>query len=221
MNCRARAAAGIMAVLFVATIVGVVPTGSVAALAARMTLVSQTPYSVAADGTIAFVVSLPPAVDLASMPEATLVVTAHRAALTRAEVRSAQTGELPRSVDSVDLPLSTLIRPAADQVSAIITLETTTRTAPALQIAQPGLYPVVVELRNAGEIVAELITFIHRLPSATDDAEVALPVAMAMTTKSPVMMDDDGTFVLDEVVLADRPAFLLELQQQFADFLLT
>lgn len=203
MSGRGRAATGVLAVLFVAAAAGVVPSGSAAALAARMALVSQTPYSVAADGTVEFVIALPPSIDLATVPEATLVVTAYRPALTRSDVRSAQTGDLPRSVDSVDLPLSTLVRPVADQVSATITLETITRTAAALQIAQPGLYPVVLELRDAGEVVAELLTFIHRLPSATDDAEVALPVAMAMTTKSPVVMDDAGDVMIDEAIVAE------------------
>ena len=203
MTRRARAAAGVIAVLFAAAAAGVAPSGSAAALAARMSLVLQTPYSVAADGTVEFVVELPPSIDLGTFPDATLVVTAYRPALTRADVRSAQTGALPRSVDSVDLPLSALVRPAADQVGATVTLETTTRTAPALQIAQPGLYPVVLELRNAGEVLAELLTFIHRLPSATDDPEVALPVAMAMTTKSPVVMDDAGAVMIDESTVAE------------------
>lgn len=203
MSFKARVAVGVMVLLFVATTAGVVPGGSVVALAARMALVSQTPFSVAADGTVEFAVSLPPSIDLAALTDPTLVVTAYRPVSTRADVRDAQAGELPRSVDSVDLALSTLARPAADQVSATVTLETTTRTATALQIAQPGLYPVVLELRTAGEVVAELLTFLHRLPSATDDPEVALPVAMAMATKSPVVLDDNGVALIDDVILAE------------------
>lgn len=198
MRCSAA-----LAVLFVAASLTVAPAGSVAALAARMGLVSQTPYSVAADGTVEFVVSLPTSVDMATLTDPTLVVTAYRAALTRADVTKAEAGELPRSVDSVDLPLSTLSRPAADQVTAPVPLETTTRTPAALQLAQPGLYPVLLELRDQGAVVAELLTFVHRLPSATDKPEVPLPVAMAMGTTSPVVLDDNGDVTIDDAVIAE------------------
>ncbi|MCY7298273.1 MAG: hypothetical protein LH616_03555, partial [Ilumatobacteraceae bacterium] len=122
------------ALLAFAAIVGVVPGGSTSALAPRMGLISQAPYGVAADGSVEFVLSLPASLDPATLPDATLVVTAYRAVTTRAGVAEAQGGVLPRSVDGVDLPLAALPRPAADQVVATVTLETTTRTAPSLQL---------------------------------------------------------------------------------------
>ncbi len=195
---------GAVAALFVfAAIVGFVPSGSTSALAARMTLVSQAPYAVAADGSVEFVLSLPPSVDLAELPDAHLIVTAYRAVTSRAGVTDAQAGVLPRSADAVDFPLAALLRPAAGQVAATVTMESTTRTAPALQLAQPGLFPVTLELRNDGQVVAELLTFVHRLPSATDEPEVPLPVAMAMTTTSPVVLDDNGNVVIDDGVVAE------------------
>jgi len=201
---RRQSGGGAMtALLAFAAIVGVVPGGSTSALAPRMGLISQAPYGVAADGSVEFVLSLPASLDPATLPDATLVVTAYRAVTTRAGVAEAQGGVLPRSVDGVDLPLAALPRPAADQVVATVTLETTTRTAPSLQLSQPGLYPVVLELRNDGSVIAELLTFVHRLPSATDDPEVALPVAMAMTTASPVVLDDNGAVVVDDGVLTE------------------
>ncbi len=186
-----------------AATVGLVTSGSVAALAPRLGLVAQAPYGVAADGVVEFVLGLPAAVDPAAHPDAALVVTVYRAVTTRAEATAAQAGDLGRSIDSVDLPLATLPRPASDQVSASVTLETTTRTAGALQLAQPGLYPVVLELRDAGVVLGELLTFIHRLPSATDPQEVPLPVAMAMTTKSAVVLDDNAKVIIDDAVLAE------------------
>jgi len=186
-----------------AVTVGLVPSGSVAALAPRLGLVAQAPYGVAADGVVEFVLAVPPTLDTSAYPDATLVVTAYRAVTTRAEVTAAQAGDLLRSIDSVDLPLATLPRPATDQVGASVTLETTTRTAGALQLTQPGLYPVVLELRDAGVVLAELLTFVHRLPSATDAQEVPLPVAIAMTTTSPVVLDDNAQVVVDDAVLAE------------------
>lgn len=206
MSCHRSAPrwlAAVTAMLTCAATVGLVSSGSVAALAPRLGLVAQAPYGVAADGMVEFVLAIPPTLDTSAHPEATLVVTAYRAVTTRAEVAAARAGELPRSVDSVDLPLATLPRPATDQVGASVALETTTRTAAALQLAQPGLYPVVLELRDAGVVLAELLTFIHRLPSATDAQEVPLPVAMAMTTTSPVVLDGNAQVVINDAVLAE------------------
>lgn len=188
------------------------PGPSAAALAARFGLVSQTPYSVAADGTVALVLALPSSVDLAVLPDADLVVTAYRAVTTRAEVEQARLGELPRSVDTVDFPLASLARPEAGQIAATVTLETDTRTAESLQLAKAGLYPVLIELQDKGNVLAELLTFVRRLPTAAEVPEVALPVAMAMATTSPVVIDDNDEVVVDEAVLAEfgRLADLLE-----------
>ncbi len=168
-----------------------------------MGLVSQAPYGVAADGSVEFVLSLPASIDLAALPDAAIVVTAYRAVITRDAVDDAQSGNLPKSVDSIDLPLALLSRPAPDQITATVPLETTTRTEPALQLAQPGLYPVSIELRDNGSVLAELLTFVHRLPSATDDPEVPLPVAMAMSTVSPVVLDDTGAVIVDDGVVTE------------------
>ena len=186
----------------VATI-GLVPCGSVAALAPRLGLITQSPYGVAADSVVEFVLAVPTTLDPSAYTEATLVVAAYRAVTTRAEVTAAQAGDLPRSIDSVDLPLATLPRPASGQIGASVTLETTTRTPGALQLAQPGLYPVVLEIRDGGVVLAELVTFIHRLPSATDAQEVPLPFAIAMATTSPVVLDDNSLVVIDDAVLAE------------------
>lgn len=202
-RCAPRLVAAVAAMLTCAATVGLVPSGSVAALAPRLGLVAQAPYGVAADGVVEFVLAVPTTLDPSAHPQATLVVTAYRAVTTRTGVTAAQAGDLPRSIDSVDLPLATLPRPANDQIGASVTLETTTRTAAALQLAQPGLYPVVLELRDGGVVLAELLTFIHRLPSATDVQEVPLPVAMAMATTSPVVLDDNAQVVIDDAALAE------------------
>lgn len=62
---------------------------------------------------------------------------------------------------------------------------------------------MVLELRDAGLVLAELLTFIHRLPSPTEAPEVPLPVAMAMTTTSPVVLDDNAQVVIDDATLAE------------------
>lgn len=197
-------------VLALATLIGlplvgasVAPGPSAAALAARLGLVSQTPYSVAADGTIALVLSLPSSVDIAVHPDAIVVVTAYQHVATRDEVDRAQKGELPRSVDTVDFPIALLTSPAAGQVAVNVTLETDTRTVGFLQLAKAGLYPVLIELQDKGNVLADLLTFVHRLPTAAEIPEVALPVAMAMATTSPVVIDNNDEVVVDEAVLTE------------------
>ena len=219
-STRLRPAPTVLARVLVAGIVvglpmmaaGAVPGPSAAALAVRFGLVSQTPYSVAADGSVALLLALPSSVDLTMHPDATLVVTAYQRVSTRDDVEDAQRSELPRSVDTFDLPVASLARPEAGQIAATVTLETTTRTTGALQLAKAGLYPVLIELQDKGNVLADLVTFVHRIPAADEIPEVALPVAMAMATTSPVVVDDNDKVVVDDEVLAEfaRLADLLE-----------
>ena len=174
-----------------------------AALAIRMGLVSQTPFSVPIDGTVTFVVSMPSTIDLAAYPDATLVVTAYKAVTTRDAVSRAQHGELPRTADSLDLPIAALARPDAGQLQAVVPLESTTRTLTALQLSKPGIYPVMLELTDNGDVLAELLTFVHRLPGPDDEPEAALPVATAMATTSAVTFDDRQQIVLDNRIITE------------------
>lgn len=197
---RGRLAGAVVAValaLLTALVPVTVPVAGAAP--ARLGLLSQTPFDVAADGTIVFVLDVPARIDLAALPDATLVVTAYRPVVSRAEVQAAQQGELPRSVDTVDLVAATLPQPLAGQLAATVLLETAVRTRNALQLSKPGLYPVLLELHADGDVLADVLTFVHRLPTADEDPEVALPVAMAMTTTAEVRFDD-----LREVIVTDE-----------------
>jgi len=173
------------------------------ALTARLGLLSQTPFDVPLDGNVTFVLELPANLDLAAYPEADLVLTAYRPAVTRQEVADAQLGTLPRSVDSVDLPLATLPQAIPGQVTASVLLESSARTSAALQLARPGLYPLLVEVQDGGEVLADVLTFVHRLPGPDDEEETPLPIAIAMTTTSAVMLDDEQRVVIDAAVTAE------------------
>ena len=175
----------------------------VAAAASRLGLVSQTPYGAPADGAVTFVLSVPGNIDLAALPDATVVITAYRPVATRLDLDKVRAGTLPRIVDGVDFPAAALPRPAADQIGVVVTLETSTRSTGALQLANPGLYPVLVELQDNGTVLAELLTFVHRLPAADEPQEVALPVAVAMTTTSTVVIDDDNEVVVDSTIMKE------------------
>jgi hypothetical protein len=64
-------------------------------------------------------------------------------------------------------------------------------------MSQPGLYPLLVELSVGGEVLAELTTFVHRLPTDDEVPEDPMPVAMAVTTSSAVTLDGAGRVVVD------------------------
>ena len=164
-------------------------------------LVSQV-FDVESAGTFTAVVGVPTEIDAATVARATLVVTAYNRVSTPNAVSAALEGELPRAIDSVDLPVVGLGQPAAGRLEFAIPLESVTRTTAALQFPRTGLYPVVVELTLDGNVLADLLTFVHMLPtSATNDA--ALPVTIAMATRSPVVLDDNTDVVIDPAATAE------------------
>ena len=173
--------------------------------AGELALVSQD-FNLLADGTFRFVVEFPPDVQLGNLPDATVVVTAYREVGSRDAVADAVAGDLPHSADSVDLPLASLLRVTATSVQGFVPLESVTRTPEKLQLSQPGLYPVTLELRNGTEVLAELTTFVHRVPDADDpDSDPAndLRVALAMHPTTPVRLTGDGEVVIDAAVIAE------------------
>ncbi|MEQ1874113.1 MAG: DUF6049 family protein [Ilumatobacteraceae bacterium] len=188
-------------VLLAAGIVGLAPAHRALA-AGQLTLVSQD-FNLATDGLLRFVVEFPDDVQVTSIPNATMVVTAYRAVSTREAVADALDGTLPRSADSVDLPLSQLARTAANSVQGVVQLESVTRTPESLQLSQPGLYPLTLEVRDGNEVVAELITLVNLLPSADSSSSSSddLRVALAMHTTAPVRLDGEGEVIIDDDVV--------------------
>ena len=117
-----------------------------ASAAGDLTLVSQD-FNLTQDGTFRFVVEFPEDLSLAALADATLIVTAYRTVGTRDAVADALDGTLPRSADSVDLPLARLTRMSATSVQGVVLLESATRTPEKLQLSVPGLYHLQSPLR--------------------------------------------------------------------------
>lgn len=180
-----------------------VPTAPmvVSAAAPEFELLSQT-FNVAADGTIVMTVRLPAGVTPPT-GDFRVLVTALRPVEQRDDVAAAIAGDLPGEIDTVELLPLALPRPAADQLQITVPIEVTTRTKPALQMSRPAVYPVFVQLEQDGEPTAELLTFVHRVPSDIEEADDPIPVAMAVATTEPVTMDDDARVVVDRDALRE------------------
>jgi hypothetical protein len=135
---------------------------------------------------------------------ATFVVTSYRPLKTRADLADAIAGKLPRSVDTVDLPLEA-ISVADDVITFTIPTETSRRTSRALQFNQQGLFPVVLDIQGDSGIAGELTTFVDRLPREGDEPRGSLSVALAVSLTAP------------PAIPGSDPALLPATAQQLAD----
>jgi hypothetical protein len=183
--------------------------------AASFQLVSQT-FEVPAQGTASFTVQLPPSLSAAwtagELVDSRLVITAYQPARSRADVVAAVDDQLPRAIDSVDLTPEQVVS-VAGAITVSVPIEATTRTADALQMSNPGLHPVVIELVTDGDVDADLITFVLRLPTADEKPVATLPFATVMATTEPVEVDITGAATLRQPAIdeLDRLAAALEV----------
>ncbi len=163
------------------------PTPRSAAPSQSITLVRQNlALDAEAPLTITFQLDQPLPVD------STIVVTAYQRVQNRIELASAITGRLPRSIDTVDVDPAAISADADGTTTITIPTETSTRSSIALQFAQRGLYPVIIDVRSASDVIAELTTFVDRLGTGADDAMGALDVAVAASiTAAPAIPASD------------------------------
>ena len=174
-----------------------VPTAATTASAAapEFVLVAQS-FNVPADGVITMTLGLPAGV-APPTGDFRVLVTALRPVETRDDVAEAIAGDLPGEIDTVELlPLAVPQPPG--QLQLTVPIEVTSRTKPALQMSRPAVYPVHVQLEQDGELAAELLTFVNRVPNDLEGADDPLPLAFAVTTVEPVTMDDDARVVVDQ-----------------------
>lgn len=202
---------GLLTMCAVAAIGAVAPTRYVAdAAAPTFGLVQQT-FNVPAEGTLRLRVSLPKGVALPV--DFTIAVTAFRPVATRNEVADAVNGVVGSSIDTVTLLPLAVPRPATGQLQVDVPTEITTKTKPALQLSAPGVYPLAVELREGKEVLAELHTFVHRVPGDAETAEDPLLVAVAMSTEAPVSLDDRAKVQIDDATVTELTTLAEVLEQ--------
>ena len=192
--------AGAAAVALLVVVPSSAPAPALAAPASLgITLVRQE-LALTPDGELVLSVRL----DQALPVGATFVVTSYRPLKTRADLADAIAGKLPRSVDTVDLPLEA-ISVADDVITFTIPTETSRRTSRALQFNQQGLFPVVLDIQGDSGIAGELTTFVDRLPKEGDEPRGSLSVALAVSLTAP------------PAIPGSDPALLPATAQQLAD----
>ncbi len=142
-------------------------------------------------------IAIDPVLEPGVSPESvTVVVTAYERVTDPFQFDAVADGRLGNALDSVDLALPAL----TDDGSRLVTvpLEIGEDTAPALQLRRPGLYPVVFDVRVDGDSVADLQTFVHRLPVEADDPHdigAVMQVSMVASITSPPALGPDGVTI--------------------------
>lgn len=133
--------------------------------------------------------------------DTTVVVTSYGPVLERETFLDATNGLLPRSIDTFAISLDpadadpNISRSATNTLLLTVPTESAQRSGAALQFAQTGVHPVVIGIRRSGRLLAETITFVHRL-SAVPTRLDPLPIALVIGQTSTVELANDGSVVV-------------------------
>lgn len=156
-------------------------------------------FTIAVDAPIDLTLTLPADVDPADFDaDSVLVVTSHRSVVDRLEMHQTLDGELTRTEDTFDVLLDpaaadpNLVAVGSDSVTIRVPTESQSRTPTALQLAQTGVHPIVVELRVDDRPAGEVTTFVNRLPSVSGTAG-PLSVSFVMREMSQPTIEADGS----------------------------
>lgn len=175
-----------------------------------LALVDET-FNAPADGNFDITVQLPASIT-PPIDGFRVVVSVHREVREREQIRAALDGDLRDRIDGVTLEPSEVLRPTAARLRLVVPMSSAGRTRDSITLDSAGVYPVHVELQQDGVVTADLVTFVHRLPTTDEPPEDRMPVAMVMSTTTPVRLDTDAAVVIDDATRAelDRLAGLLE-----------
>lgn len=138
--------------------------------------------------------------DAASTASTKLVITSYKPVHTRQEVRDATSGELPSTVDTVIIDVSTLRDAATGRVDVTVPIEIGVRTKEALQMSATGVYPISIGLQEEKSVTSQIVTFVERLPQ---DVSSPLPsenlrIALTGTLTSDISLQPDGSILVSE-----------------------
>lgn len=165
--------------------------GRVAHALGTLEIVSQR-FNVGPDDRLEFVFARPTALDDIAMETMTLEVIAHEPIADRDDVTAAAAGDLPFTVDVVDLPTQRIAVLADGSLRVRIPIELEAGNEFAMQMSRAGVYPFSLTLSSDAGEIADVVTFVNRTPASKDDVGEALAFAMVTTTSADVDLDADG-----------------------------
>jgi hypothetical protein len=168
--------------------------------AGQLTLVGQT-FNVPATGTVDITIVVPSTVSLDDPSKLEVRVRAYRATTTRVQVASTIAGTLTGLIDEVGVHGDQVITKGTHQIEVRVPLEVDTHRSDALRLPAAGVYPITVEVLTGTTVEADLRSFIHRLPTADEQPEDELQVAMAVSAPMDVALDDHLVVTLDDRTL--------------------
>ena len=171
------------------------PTSVVHALG-TLHLVSQR-FNVGPDDRLEFVFDRPAGVTDADMADLRLEVIAHEPVSSRDDVKAAESGDLPFTVDVVDLPAQRIAVLADGTLRVRIPLELEANDEFAMQMSRAGVYPFSLTLSDATGEIADLVTFVQRVPASKDDVGPGLAIALATSTSADISLTVDGATTVD------------------------
>lgn len=163
-------------------------------------LISQDQYVAGVENSlIRFSVSLSGR-DAASTATTKLVITSYKPVTTRQEVRSAFSGELPSTVDTVIIDVSQVRDPATGRVDVAVPIEIGVRTKEALQMSATGVYPISIGLQEGKSVTSQIVTFVERLPQNVTSPLPSenLRIALVGTLTSEVSLQSDGSTLVSD-----------------------
>jgi len=167
-----------------------------------MALVSQE-FNLDIDSELDITVALPAGVDAADLgPDTDLVVSSHRVVTDRPAFLEAINGTLPRVEDTFDISFdpaaatgTLFAMPTPGTLMLRIPTESEDRTSAALQMAQAGIHPLVLELR-IGTRRYSTTTFVNRLPAVSEpgtDEGRSMSIGLIMGQTAVPVIDSTGT----------------------------
>ncbi|MEO5722763.1 MAG: hypothetical protein ABIQ39_08920 [Ilumatobacteraceae bacterium] len=172
----------------------------------RLQLISQQPFTIQPAGPINITVAVPPTIDLAQFtdpagPQAQVRVISYGVVADRAAVATVVGGRLPPAIEAVTFDVSAISQPVTGQLALTIPTETAAERQDVMRFAEPGLYPLTVELRSGGTVLASLTTFINRDVDPGKPPPAPLSVAVVIGVDAPVELDSNNAVVLSDSTL--------------------
>jgi hypothetical protein len=153
--------------------------------------------------------------DLALAPDATLTITVHppqpigthsvRVAVyqpidDRDTLHNAMLHSLSGLLDRVDLPPENVVTGSDGNVVLTVPTESTASTTGALRLTDPGVYPIDVQVLDAGgQVLSDLVTFVDRAPDPDAPPAPAISVAVLASITAPPALPNVPTPLPDDV----------------------